>query len=200
MLDMLPDWMSRGAQIGPAQQVSVTSFGGGYEDRQIDWPRAKYRAIFSTSALNKAIYEQFLDLFWTHDGGGYPFLVQIWTDYDFADEAMLGTVDGANKDFQLVKTYRTGIRTKIRPIEYGDPAQWSFVDGNGAPLTYSTHDKSRITFATAPTAVGTIQPRATVPLFWVPMTIENDWLPASVNWEDSASIPSVELLEWWERP
>lgn len=146
----------------------------------------------AANGMTKAVYDTILDMFWTHDGEAFPFLVKNWIDYDVDNQPMTGTV-GGNDTFGLVTHRDTGNRTKDRPIKFPDDTSgWTFTDGDAGPsLSVSSFVNDQITFTTNPTA----QPYATVPLYWTLMSIQNDWLPAVVDWEDKATIPQVEFIE-----
>jgi uncharacterized protein (TIGR02217 family) len=114
-----PDKIAYGATGGPEFATTVVVTGSGHEQRNVNWAEARGRWDVASGLKNQAQLDELIAFFRARKGKAYGFRFKDWTDYK-ASGQLLGTGDGANKTFQLVKRYSSGsvveIRTLAKPV------------------------------------------------------------------------------------
>src|SRR4051794_26648788 len=113
-----PTAISRGASGGPERRTYVVVTGSGGEERNARWSdsRRRYNAGYGVKSLDDI--QRVIAFFEERRGRLHGFR---WKDHaDFSSAApgavltaldqLLGTGDGARREFQLVKRYGTGLR------------------------------------------------------------------------------------------
>lgn len=153
-----PENLSYGSQGGPGFQTGIAVLQSGHEQRRGVWatPRHQYNASFAVKTV--ADVETVRDFFQAMRGRLHGFRFKDWNDYTSASDGVsspsdtdqtIGTGDGAETDFQLVKLYTTGTETLTRTInkpvsatvvvsldDVGQGSGWS-VDTTTGVVTFS---------------------------------------------------------------
>lgn len=117
-MEIMPEWMSFGADGGPEFDVTVVSSNAGVESRNLisELPRFSYDIPYLgiTAPKRKKVTAFFI----THCGPAYSFRYFDHLDYEIAaGEGVFIAVDGSPADdFQLYKVYTYGARTFYRKI------------------------------------------------------------------------------------
>lgn len=119
-----PDDISYGSRGGPAYNTTVIVVDSGAESRNQRWsyPRHEYDVAYGINTLAKL--EDLLHFFHVVAGRAIGFRFKDWMDYKSCDrsatpaqeDVSIGTGDGTEDDFQLVKTYTQGAYTRTRKI------------------------------------------------------------------------------------
>lgn len=120
-----PQGIAYGAVGGPGFKTSVLTRASGYDDRRSEWdtPRARYDV--SHGIKNQLELDELLAFFYARRGRAYGFRFKDWADYKSCPvkrnvsptDQVIGTGDGVNRQFQLVKVYNDGDQTYVREIK-----------------------------------------------------------------------------------
>jgi len=189
-----PDNIAYGATGGPEFATTVVVTGAGHEQRNVNWAEARGRWDVASGLKNQPQLDELIAFFRSRKGRAYGFRFKDWTDYK-ATGQLLGTGDGAQNQFQLVKSYPSGsvieVRTTSKPVAgtvriYKDGIEQL----SGWSVNVTT---GMITFTTAP-AVG-VEITADFE-FDVPVRFDTDHMAVTIEtfrlhrWQQ---IPIVEL-------
>ncbi len=119
-----PANVSFGSQGGPERLTEIVSLANGFEERNTPWEhsRRRYDAGFGLRSLEDM--DALLAFFEARRGQLYGFRWKDWSDYkSCGGNAVIGNGDqqigygnGVQTAFQLIKTYRSGNETYVRPI------------------------------------------------------------------------------------
>src|SRR4029450_13169837 len=110
-----PDNIAYGATGGPEFATTVVATGSGHEKRNVNWSEARGRWDVASGLKKQAQIDELLGFFRARGGKAYGFRFKDWTDYK-ATGQLLGTGDGAQTQFQLVKHYPSGSVIEVRTI------------------------------------------------------------------------------------
>lgn len=111
-----PPKIAYGASGGAEFNTSVTSTFAGFEQRNINWQKARGRWDVSTGLKNKADMDALQAFFRARFGKAYGFRFKDWTDYQAVGQN-IGTGNGTLTAFQLTKTYTSGGNNYVREIK-----------------------------------------------------------------------------------
>ena len=117
----LPDDVERGAHGGPMFRTTIVTTSSGVEYRNIDWQKARGRWEIGYGIQSDIEFQLVQSFFYERRGRGVGFRFKDWSDYEAID-SLIGTGNGANLDFQLIKTYNVlsgpepYVRTITRPV------------------------------------------------------------------------------------
>jgi uncharacterized protein (TIGR02217 family) len=127
-----PTQVAFGAVGGPTWSTTINTGFSGYEQRNRNWtyPLAKYQISLDHKPI--ASFTIVNEFFLNVAGKADAFRFSDLKDYA-ATAQVIGTGDGANKVFQLVKNYTIGGRTFTRPIK--KPITSEVKDYQGTSLT-----------------------------------------------------------------
>jgi len=125
----LPVGVTYGSQGGPGYNTRIISAASGYEDRNANWSYPRHVFEWETSGVLDNDMETLRDFFHALKGALHGFRVRDERDYkscDLAaapayDDQIIGTGDGAEDTFQLIKTYTYGALSTARIIQKPDP-------------------------------------------------------------------------------
>jgi uncharacterized protein (TIGR02217 family) len=172
----------------------VVVTGAGHEQRNVDWAEARGRWDVGSGLKHQQQLDELIAFFHARKGRAYGFRFKDWTDYK-ATGQLLGTGDGAQTQFQLVRRYPSGSVIEIRTVS--KPVAGSvqvYKDGvkqlSGWSVDVTT---GFVTFTTAPTAG--VQVSADFE-FDVPVRFDTDHVAVTIEtfrlhrWQQ---IPIVEL-------
>lgn len=197
-----PTDISYGSSGGPRRMTQIVTLKSGYEQRNQVWAhsRRNYDAGIGIRSMN-----QLADViqFWeARSGPLHGFRWKDWTDYKSglptaavtnADQ-ILGTGDGSNKIFQLVKRYTNAGSEYARPIK--KPVAGTVVvsvNGVAQPSGWTVDTVTGIiTFTTAPTNTHIVRAGFE---FDVPVRFEDDNLSVSIEGFQAGAAQSIKVIE-----
>ncbi len=110
-----PPKVAYGASGGAEFNTSIATTFAGFEQRNVNWQKARGRWDVSTGLKTKADMDVVQAFFRARYGKAYGFRFKDWSDYQ-ALEQSLGTGNGAQTAFQLAKTYVSGAYGYSREI------------------------------------------------------------------------------------
>jgi len=186
---MFPLALGAQAEVAPAFSTTVVTAGGGAERRNADWASARTRYDAGPGVRSEADVGVLLDFFRARMGRARAFRFRDPFDWR-ATEELLGTGDGANRRFALVRRYGQAARRITRPVA-GSVAVT--VDGVAAAATVAAGGWAVL--GTAPPAGAEV--RASF-AFDVPVRFAEDSLTVSrATWGagEAASVPLIEVRE-----
>lgn len=191
-----PPKIAYGASGGAEFNTSVTSTFAGFEQRNINWQKARGRWDVSTGLKNKADMDALQAFFRARFGKAYGFRFKDWTDYQAVGQN-IGTGNGTLTAFQLTKTYTSGGNSYVREIK--KPVTGTVKIYLNAVLQMSgytvDHTTGVVTFSAAPGAGVVVSSDFD---FDVPVRFDTDLLsvradgPGIYVWD---AIPIVELRQ-----
>ncbi len=119
-----PASLSFGSTGGPERKTEIVSLANGFEERNTPWAHSRRRYDAGLGMRSLEDVETLIAFFEARRGALYGFRWKDWADYRSgpvlvepeADDQIIGTGDGAETAFQLMKTYRSGEETYTRPI------------------------------------------------------------------------------------
>jgi uncharacterized protein (TIGR02217 family) len=103
------------APAGPEFATTVVVTGAGHEQRNVNWAEARGRWAVGSGLKNQQQLDELIAFFRARKGRAYGFRFKDWTDYK-ATGQLLGTGDGVQAQFQLVKRYPSGSVIEVRTI------------------------------------------------------------------------------------
>ena len=110
-----PDNIAYGATGGPEFATTVVVTGAGHEQRNVNWAEARGRWDVASGLKNQTQLDELIAFFRARKGRAYGFRFKDWTDYK-ATGQLLGTGDGAETQFKLVKHYPSGSVVEVRIV------------------------------------------------------------------------------------
>lgn len=199
-----PATLSFGAQGGPVRRTDVVTLANGHEERNTPWAQARrsYDAGVALRGLDDL--EVLLAFFEAREGQLHGFRWKDWTDFKSGAaraapgvrDQLIGMGDDATRDFQLVKTYRSGRQAHVRPI--AKPVRGSVRVGLGdTEMREGRHYEvdwatGIVRFAEPPNAG--VQVTAGYE-FDVPVRFDTDGIRISLASFQAGEVPSVPVLE-----
>jgi uncharacterized protein (TIGR02217 family) len=198
-----PVSISRGANGGPERRTEIVVLGSGREERNSRWAdsRRRYEAGFGVKSLDDI--HEVVRFFEERRGRLHGFRWKDHTDFKScapqqqiaATDQAIGTGDGINRSFQLVKTYGTGIRNYVRTI--AKPVAGSvLVAVNGAASTQYTVNAATglVTFdpGHAPAAGAAVTAGFE---FDVPARFDTDEIRINLASFQAGDIPGIPVVE-----
>lgn len=189
-----PPKIAYGASGGPEFNTTIATTFGGFEQRNVNWQKARGRWDVSTGLKNQSDMDALQAFFRARFGKGYGFRFKDWSDYKGIGQN-LGTGNGTQTAFQLIKVYTSGSYSYSRDIKKPvsgtvNVYKNAVLQASGYTLDLTT---GIITFSVAP-AAGVIVSADFE--FDVPVRFDTDTLavradgPGIFVWD---SIPVVEL-------
>ena len=146
-----PSKIAYGASGGPEFNTTITTTQAGFEQRNINWQKARGRWDVSTGIKNKTDMETVIAFFRARFGKAYGFRFKDWSDYQGVNQS-LGTGNGTKTAFQLVKNYFSGSNSYSRDIK--KPVSGtvkiylnSILQSSGFTIDHAT---GMVTFSSAP--------------------------------------------------
>ena len=119
-----PANLSFGSLGGPERRTDVVALANGFEERNTPWAhsRRRYDAGLGMRSLDDV--EHLIAFFEARHGQMYGFRWKDWSDFKSGratvdisfDDQIIGIGNGSIKDFELIKTYRSGDFSYERPI------------------------------------------------------------------------------------
>ncbi|MEM9343452.1 MAG: DUF2460 domain-containing protein [Pseudomonadota bacterium] len=195
-----PTDISLGSTGGPERRTEIVTLTNGFEERNTPWAasRRRYDAGLGVRTLDDIA--ALVAFFEARSGALHGFRWKDWTDFKscapsgvvaFSDQA-IGTGDGAETEFALVKAYVSGTQSYAREI--AKPVAGSVrvgVDGGEVTSGFTVAD-GVVTFDVAP-GVGVAVTAGFE--FDVPVRFDTDRIETSAAGFQAGEIPSVPVVE-----
>ena len=197
-----PDNISRGARGGPERRTQIVEMASGDEERNGSWAGSRRRYDASYGIRKADDLAAVTAFFEARRGRLYGFRWKDWADYKSglpsasptAVDQPLGTGNGLETTFQLVKLYPSGAQSWTRTIT--KPVAGTVALAlNGVPqITGWTVNTTTgvVTFSTAPAPGVAITAGFE---FDVPVRFDTDSLDVTLDFERLGSITSIPLIE-----
>ncbi len=193
--ERFPTDIAYGSSGGPEYSTDIVITHGGYEQRNINWSQARAKYNVAHGVKTQAQLDALIAFFRVRKGRADGFRFKDWSDYK-ATAQVVGTGNGTNKIFQLVKTYSSGnvmeTRTITKPVVATLAVYVNVVLQAGSAYSLDSIT-GKITFVTAPANTAVITADFE---FDVPVRFDTDRLSATLDsyginsWND---IPLVEV-------
>lgn len=188
-----PSDISYGSGGGPEYATDIVASVGGYEQRNVNWEQARARYNVAHGVKTKAQLDALIAFFRARKGRAHGFRFKDWTDYQATNET-LGTGNGTQTQFQLVKRYVSGsatdIRTIVKPVAGTVQVYKNAVlQTSGVSVDAAT---GVVTFTAAPAAGHVITASFQ---FDVPVRFDTDRLSASLDAYGIHSWQDISLVE-----
>lgn len=198
-----PTALSFGSAGGPQRRTEVVTLANGFEERNTPWAhsRRRYDAGLGIRSLDDVAL--LIAVFEARQGQLNGFRWKDWSDYKSGApssavmplDQLIGTGDGVNRQFRLVKSYDSGGYNYVRPVT--KPVSGSIrvaVDGTELPASAFSADTAAgvVTLALAP------GPGALVCAgfeFDVPVRFDTEQIVTSVASFQAGDVPSVPVVE-----
>lgn len=199
-----PVSLSFGSIGGPERRTDIVSISNGFEERNTPWAhsRRRYDAGFGIRSLDDI--ELMIAFFEARFGQLYGFRWKDWSDYRSnkpssditAFDQVIGDGDGVTETFQLVKTYRSGEQTYVRPI--AKPVVGTVTCAMG-PLVLSEGTDFTLDSTTGLVTFLEIPPTGVAVTagfeFDVPVRFDTDRIQTSVASFKAGEVPAVPIIE-----
>lgn len=199
-----PDRLSVGSAGGPQRRTEIVSLANGFEQRNTNWAesRRRYDAGVGLSSLDDLA--EVVAFFEARRGQLHAFRWKDPMDYKSClpgdaiapTDQLIGTGDGTETAFQLVKVYPAVVNAWSRVVS--KPVANSVrVAVDGEERVYAAdfivnHASGRVTFTTAPGAGAAITAGYE---FDVPVRFDTDRIVATLSALEAGDIPSIPVVE-----
>ena len=197
-----PDNISRGARGGPERRTQIVELASGDEERNASWADSRRRYDVSYGIRRADDLASVVAFFEARNGRLHGFRFKDWSDYKScapseapaAIDQFIGTGDGIETAFQLVKRYTSGSQTWTRTITRPVAGSVTMALGGVPVLAGWTVDAATgvITFAAPPSPGVAIRAGFE---FDVPVRFDSDTLDVTLDIERLGSITSISLVE-----
>ncbi|MEO0831534.1 MAG: DUF2460 domain-containing protein [Pseudomonadota bacterium] len=199
-----PASLSFGSTGGPERRTEVVTLANGFEERNTPWTHSRRRYDAGMGVRSIDDIGTLLSFFEARRGQLYGFRWKDWADFKSGrnsapvqpDDEVIGTGDGVEDTFQLVKTYTSGGHGYQRPISKP-------VDGSVRIALDGVEQAEGVDFA-LDLVTGTVTlvdvPAAGVVVtagfeFDVPVRFDTDRIHTSVSNFQAGEVPSVPVVE-----
>lgn len=199
-----PASLSFGSVGGPERRTEIVTLQNGHEERNTPWAHSRRRYDAGLGLRSLADVEALIAFFEARAGQLHGFRWKDWADYRSGSatravgplDQVLGTGDGARRDFALVKTYRSGAQAYLRPIAKPVAGTVTVAVGGervqeGTDWTLDTAT-GIVAFADAP-PVGAVVTAGFE--FDVPVRFDTDRIQTSVAAFGAGEVPNVPVVE-----
>ncbi len=199
-----PASLSFGSVGGPERRTDVVTLANGFEERNTPWAhsRRRYDAGLGMRSLDDV--EVLISFFEARRGQMFGFRWKDWSDFKSSrasaeiayDDQVIAVADGNTSEFPLVKTYRSGAFSYVRPIKKP-------VAGSVRVGVEQDELREAVDFE-VDTASGLIRlsttPAATMRItagfeFDVPVRFDTDRIQTSVASFQAGDVPNVPVVE-----
>lgn len=191
----LPQDVERGVKGGPQFNTIVLRSDGGNTDTNQNWQYPLYSGNVGYGIQSRQELDKVIRFFWARRGRLRGFLFRDWSDYQMELET-IGTGDGSNRTFPIVKTYDDDVLSFARPIKRPIESTLTvYVNGAAVPDSHwSLQSGGVILFGVthAPVAASSV---AISGEFDIPVMFMTDKLDISMELWNAGSIPSIPIME-----
>ncbi|MEL7114213.1 MAG: DUF2460 domain-containing protein [Pseudomonadota bacterium] len=199
-----PANLSFGSVGGPERRTEIVTLANGHEERNSPWRHARRRYDAGVSMRSLDDVETLIAFFEARQGQLYGFRWKDWSDYKSCaasreiafEDQVIGLGDGETRDFQLCKTYLSGVHSYTRPVM--KPVAGSVQVGlQGDPLVETLnytvdYETGRVSFDTAPAEEAQVTAGFE---FDVPVRFDTDRIQTSVASFQAGDVPNVPIVE-----
>ncbi len=194
-----PPAISYGATGGPGFHTAVMATASGYEHRNMDWSLARANYDVASGLKTQAELNVLLKFFYARRGKFHGFRFKDWADFQspFPGELLpvIGTTNGTQSTFQLVKSYGDAGGSYVRPILKPVPGTVA-VFSDGVPATgWTVNTTNGIVTVSAADAATTGRSITASCQFDVPVRFDIDDMKVAINDYNNFSWSSVPLVE-----
>ena len=199
-----PANLSFGSVGGPERRTDIVTLANGFEERNTPWEHSRRRYDAGVGLRSLDDVAALIAFFEARRGQVYGFRWKDWSDYKSgpasravtAFDQKIATGDGTTTEFQLIKTYRSGDQTYVRPI--AKPVLGTVivavdrdekVEGQEVVIDFAT---GLITLDTAPAKGAVIWAGFE---FDVPVRFDTDSIQTSVASFQAGDVPNVPVVE-----
>lgn len=198
----LPAGIAYGATGGPGFSTQVVAAASGFEQRNANWQQARARYTVGTGLVSEAGLHELITFFRARRGRAYGFRFKDWSDFTSGVtgsapspvDQVIGTGDGAGRQFQLVKTYASGEGGQVRPITRPVAGTVRISLNAVEQMTGWSVDVTTgmVTFDAPPAEGEVIQAGFE---FDVPVRFDTDVLDVSLETFRAGAVPQIPLVE-----
>ncbi len=189
-----PSDIAYGSAGGPEYSTEVVITHSGYEQRNANWAQARARYNVAHGVKTQTQLDTLIAFFRARKGNADGFRFKDWTDYK-ASGQLVGTGNGSNKVFQLVKGYSSGTSAEVRTISKPVAGTCKMYVG-GVLQSVGAYalalDTGVVTFVAAPANGAAVTADFE---FDVPVRFDTDRLAASIDAYGSHSWNDIPLVE-----
>ena len=111
-----PTDIAYGSAGGPEYSTDIVITQSGYEQRNSNWSQARARYNVAHGVKTQSQLDALIAFFRARKGRADGFRFKDWTDFKVSGQN-IGTGNGSNKVFQLIKTYSSGSVVEQRNIK-----------------------------------------------------------------------------------
>ncbi len=198
-----PTALSFGSAGGPQRRTEVVTLANGFEERNTPWAHSRrhYDAGLGMRSLDDVAV--LIAFFEARQGQLNGFRWKDWADYKSGApssavtpiDQLIGTGDGASRQFRLMKAYDSGGYSYDRPV--AKPVEGTVrvaVDGVELPPSAFVTDATTgvISLAIAPGSGAVVRAGFE---FDVPVRFDTDQIVTSVAGFQAGDVPSVPVVE-----
>ena len=199
-----PASLSFGSVGGPERRTDVVTLANGFEERNTPWAHSRRRYDAGVGMRSLDDVEALVAFFEARRGQMYGFRWKDWSDFKSGraradvrfEDQVIALADGHRTQFQLVKTYRSGAFSYVRPISKpvaGSVRVGIEQDEMREGVDYEVDATSgMVSFAHAPAE--SMQITAGFE-FDVPVRFDTDRIQTSVASFRAGDVPSVPVVE-----
>lgn len=189
-----PTDIAYGSSGGPEYSTDVVIMQSGYEQRNSNWSQARIRYNVAPGVKTQNQLDTLIAFFRARKGRADGFRFKDWTDFKVTGQ-MIGTGNGSNTVFQLVKTYVnsaiTETRTITKPVSATVKIYLGGVLQNDSVYTANT-TSGQITFLSAPANGALITADFE---FDIPARFDTDRLSATLENYGANSLDDIPIIE-----
>ena len=199
-----PANLSFGSVGGPERRTEIVTLTNGFEERNSPWAHSRRRYDAGVGLRSLDDVEALIGFFEARRGQLFGFRWKDWADFRSCsakrtvqpEDQRLGLGDGVQTAFPLIKTYRSGEETYVRPI--AKPVMGTVrVALNGMPrietIDWTVNTGTGIVTFRAPPDPGVIVSSGFE--FDVPVRFDTDRIQTSVASFKAGDVPSVPVVE-----
>ncbi|GGH26020.1 TIGR02217 family protein [Cribrihabitans marinus] len=199
-----PANLSFGSVGGPERRTDVVTLANGHEERNTPWAHSRRRYDAGLGLRSLDDIAALIAFFEARRGQMFGFRWKDWSDYKSCaasgevafDDQVIGMGDGQETDFGLVKIYRSGDFSYVRPIVKpvaGTVRVGVEQDALREGVDYALDAaRGRVTFADPPAEGMAITAGFE---FDVPVRFDTDRIQTSVASFQAGEVPNVPVIE-----
>lgn len=189
------------AEVSATFSTEVVTTSSGHEQRNASWASGRLRFDAGPGVRSESDVQTLLDFFRARRGAAKAFRFadpfdhssHLMTGAPAPADVMIGTGDGVQTEFELVKLYGGGPDAERRRITRPRPGSLRLAVGGEEQATgWLLADKGVVSFDVAPTPGARITAGF---LFDVPVRFESDRLDVSAHGFAAGAVPHVPLIE-----
>lgn len=194
----LPEEIERDAVGGPTFNTSIATTNTGIEIRNQNWTRQRHVWQISYGLEDvtdgSSQVAELIEFFYARKGRARGFLFKDWTDYNLVDE-QIGTGNGTQTIFQIIKNYSSGAVTYSRKITRVVSGTLVVKVNDVVTGAYSLSSLGVLTLTTPPTAGHSVKVTCE---FDIPVRFDNDDLNLRAVQPNVMSVEELTLVELLE--